>query len=303
MDAPVVEPIVQEPSAAPAAADPFSLDEARLASLSPEQRAALDPVFDEWKTKAKQEIEKTGKTYEEKYRPHEEKSRALDELVRDQRFVSWWRNIQSAATQQNPQGQQAINQSQPQDFATPEEWQQAIIDGSNGDHRKMQDIQKRAWTVMATPIIQEVRAGQAELRTTMEMRDLFERHSDAKELDLIGRNATDPNDRSESLLESCLNWAQDNRRPLEEGYARARRWADSMRVGAKQEAMGMVDEKKRSVTSGPSTNKAGSQVIEVADSDELMQRNMEYIANGQTPPKFVIRPPVPNNRDRWAQKT
>lgn len=301
-DVPAAQPAPQEPSSAPA--DPFSLDEGKLAALTPEQRAAVEPVFTEWKTKAKQEIEKTGKTYQEKYRPAEEKARALDELVRDQRFVSWWQNIQKAATQNNPQSKGAIDGSKPQDFATAEEWQSAVIDASNGDHTKLQALQARAYTVMATPVIQEIRAGQAELRTTLEMRDLFEKHRDAAELDAIGRNQTDPNDGSESLLENCLNWAQANNRPLEEGYQRAKKWADAMRVGAKQEAMGMVNEKKQAVTSGPSTSKGGAaQVVEVADSDELMQKNMEYVISGQTPPKFVIRPQAPQNRDRWAQKT
>lgn len=302
MEVPVVDLPVVDP-AAPVENDPFALDEAKLVSLSPEQRAGLDPIFTEWKNKAKAEIEKSGKTYEEKYRPAEEKAKALDELVKDQRFVSWWQNLQQTATQTNPQGGNAIAGSKPQDFASPEEWQQAVIDASNGDHTKMQALQARIYTIMATPVIQRIEAGQAELRTTLEMRDLFERHADAKELDQVGRNLADANDKSESLLESCLSWAQDNNRPLEEGYARARRWADAMKVGAKQEAMGLVSGKKQSVTSGPSTNKQTVPVVEVADSDELMQKHMDYVAAGQTPPRFVIRPPAPVSRDRWTQKT
>ena len=178
-----------------------------------------------------------------------------------------------------------------------------MIDASNGDHTAMQTLQARIYTMMATPVIQRIEAGQQELRTTLEMRDLFERHADIKELDAIGRNPNNPKDVSESLLENCLKWAQDNNFPLEEGYNRARKWVDAMRVGAKQEAMGMVNEKKQSVTSGPSTNKAGAAVIEVADSDELMQRQMEATLSGGPVPRFVIRPPAPNNRDRWTQKT
>lgn len=303
MEIPVAEVPVIDAPAVPAPSDPFSFDETKFASFSPEQRASLTPVFEEWKGRAKAEIEKAGKTYEEKYKPAEEKARALDELVKDQRFVSWWQDLQTTAAKTNPDGASAIKGSTPQDFASPSEWQAAVIDASNGDHTKMQALQARIYTMMATPVIQRIEAGQAELRTTIEMRDLFERHADAKELDAIGRNPADPKDQSESLLESCLSWAQENGRSLEEGYARARRWVDAMRVGAKQEAMGMVDDKKKAVTSGPSTNKPGATIVEVADSDELMQKNMEYIASGQTPPKFVIRPPAQNNRDRWAQKT
>jgi hypothetical protein len=174
MDTPVQEAPVESPVAeAPVSNDPFALDEVKLASLSPEQRAALDPVFEEWKTKAKSEIEKTGKSYEEKYKPSEEKARALDELVKDQRFVSWWNSLQNTATQNNPQGATAIAGSKPQDFATPAEWQAAVIDASNGDHTKMQELQARIYTMMASPVIQRIEAGQAELRTTLEMRDLL----------------------------------------------------------------------------------------------------------------------------------
>lgn len=291
--APVVEPVVQ---------DPFNLDETKFASLTPEQRAALDPVLDEWKGRAKGEIEKTGKTYEEKYKPLEEKAQALDSLVKDPRFVQWWHNIQQAASQSIPGSGLAVNQSKPQDFASPQEWQQAVLDASNGDSTALQAIQQKMFAAMATPVVQQLRQGQEELRTTLEMRDLFERHPDAKELDAIGRNTADPKDKSLSLLEMALNWATDNRKSLEEGYALAKKWSDSLRVGAKQEAMGMVQEKKQSVTSGPSTNQgSGSGVVEVENADELMQKNMEYLAAGQKPPRFVIRPK--EKEARWAQKT
>jgi hypothetical protein len=303
MDAPVAEEPIVAPAPEAGSADPFALDEAKFASLSPEQRAALDPVLDEWKTRAKSEIEKTGKTYEEKYKPLEEKAQALDHLVKDQRFVAWWQNLQQAAVNQNPAAQQAVSQAKPQDFASPQEWQQAILDASAGDSAGLTKIQARMFAAMATPVVQQLRQGQEELRTTLEMRDLFERHADAKELDLIGRNPSDANDKSISLLEMALNWSSDNGKTLEDGYAMAKKWADSLRVGAKQEAMGMVQEKKTSTTSGPSTNQGGTAVVEVADSDELMQKNMEYLAAGQKPPRFVIRPPGAPKESHWAQRT
>lgn len=305
MDTPIAEPVVETPAPAatsPAPADPFSLDEARLASLSPEQRAALDPVFDEWKTKAKSEMEKSTKTYEEKYKPHVEKSEALDQLVRDPRFQNWWRSVQQAATQQNPAGATAAQTAKPQDFASENEWQEAWGNAHAGDYTKFKEIQARMFAAMATPVVQQLRQGQEELKTTLEMKDLFERFPDAKELDAIGRNPTDPNDRNESLLEMCLNWADQNGKSLQEGYQRAKSWADSLRVGAQKQAMGLVQEKKQSVTSGPSTNQSGNSVVEVADADELMSKNMEYLASGQKPPKFVIRPPVARKESQWAQR-
>lgn len=286
---------VQEP-------DPFALDESKFISLTPEQRASLDPVLQEWKTKAKAEIDSRTKSYEEKYKPHMEKAQALDELVKDPRFQGWWTNIQKQAIQANPGGAQATAQAKPQDFATEQEWQEAWQNAYQGDYQKFRDIQARMFSIMATPVVQKLQEGQAELKTTLEMKDLFERHPDAKELDSIGRNATDPNDKSESLLESCLNWAEENGRPLEEGYMRAKKWADSLKVGAQQQAMGLVQEKKQSVTSGPTTQKAGPQIVEVADADELMAKNMEYLASGQTPPKFVIRGQGNQSGTRWAQR-
>lgn len=301
---PVVQP-EQAPSA-PAGNDPFSVDESKFASFSPEQRAALNPVFDEWKTRAKGEIEKTGKSYEEKYRPTQEKAQALDALVKDQRFVQWWHGLQQAAGQQNPQNQGMIQATQPQDIASAEEWQSAIAEAYAGDPTKMKQIQARMFSVMATPVIQQLRDGQAELKTTMEMKNLFESHPDAKNLDKIGYNANDLD--SPSLLETALNLADQKGRSLEWGYQLAKKWADGMSLQAKQEAMGMVQAKKDSVTSGPSTARTSTTaVVEVADVDELMQKTQEFALDnpGKPVPKFVIRPQgqASATNQRWAQRT
>lgn len=306
MDAPVADPSAAPGpdvpvAAAPDQSDPFNLDESKLISLSPEQRAALDPVFQEWKTKAKAELEKSGKTYEEKYKPHLEKSQALDQLVQDPRFQQWWHGVTQAAVAQNPAGAPAASQAKPQDFASPQEWQEAWANAYAGDYAKFQEIQARMFSAMATPVVQQLRQGQEELKATLEMKDLFERHTDARDLDAIGRNPKDPTDKGLSLLEMCLNWADEHGRPLEEGYQKARQWADSLKVGAQQQAMGLVQDKKASVTSGPSTNTGGNAVVEVADTDELMAKNMDYLASGQKPPRFVIKKPAADN-SRWAQR-
>lgn len=159
---------------------------------------------------------------------------------------------------------------------------------------------------MATPVVQQLRQGQEELKTTLEMKDLFERHADAKELDAVGRNSKDPDDKSLSLLEMALNWSSENNKPLEEGYQLARKWADQMKMGAQQQAMGLVQEKKAGITSGPSTtSRSGPIVVEVNDAEELMQKSMEYGLDhpGQPLPKFVIRSQSREGRDRWSQKT
>lgn len=302
MDAPVIDaPMVDTPAQVEpsAPADPFALDEARVASLSPEQRAAIEPVIEEWRGKAKAELEKTGKTYEEKYKLHLEKSQTLDELVKDPRFKTWWTSTQQQVSAVNP----AAAATRPADFASEQEWQTAWANAYAGDYTKFKEIQARMFAMMASPVVQQLREGQQELKATLEMKDLFERHADAKDLDLIGRNPADPNDKSESLLEMCLNWADQNGKTLEEGYAKARSWSNALKAGAQQQAMGLVQGKKQSITSGPSTNKETSPVIEVADADELMARNMDYLASGQKPPKFVIRKQeAPTSANRWSQR-
>jgi hypothetical protein len=68
--------------------------------------------------------------------------------------------------------------------------------------------------------------------------------------------------------------------------------------------MGLVQGKKESVTSGPSTNLPGAAVVEVADAEELMEKNMEYLASGQKPPRFVIRKQeLAASGNRWSNRT
>src|SRR5712691_8898360 len=96
VEAPVEETPVPAPASA-APADPFALDETKLISLSPEQRAAVEPIIQEWKSKAQGEIDKNSKTYEEKYKPELEKAKALDSLVKEPQFVQWWQTMQRNA--------------------------------------------------------------------------------------------------------------------------------------------------------------------------------------------------------------
>lgn len=301
------KPVVESPSlpvesVSPATQDPYAMDEAKFSSLTPEQRASIDPVLSAWKERAKQEVEKTRKSYEEKYKPDLEKAQALTQLVQRPEFQQWWVSQQQAAMRQNPQGQSAIAQTQPQDIASAEEWQSAISEAYAGDPTKMKTLQARMFSVMATPVVQQLKQGQEELRTTMEMRNLFEAHPDAKALDKIGYDANDQD--TPSLLETALNLADEKGKSLEWGYQLAKKWSDSMSVQAKQEAMGLVQSKKESVTSGPSTNKGTVSVVEVADAEELMTRSMEASLAGGPMPKFVIRPPTAAQRDqRWAQRT
>ena len=65
----------------------------------------------------------------------------------------------------------------------------------------------------------------------------------------------------------------------------------------------MVQEKKQSVTSGPSTNKGGVSVIEVEDLDDLMKRSSQYLLDhpGQALPKYVIKDQS-GKQPQWAQR-
>lgn len=278
----------QQVAPVPTEQDPFSLDENSLASLSPEQRAGLDPIIDTWRKRATEEITKRESSASEKYRPMEEKAQALDKLTNYAPFVQWWQAQQRTAATGAPQPQQtAIEQTKPQDFATQQEWQEAIWEASQGDASKLQSIQTRMMSAWATPVVQQLTQRQQVIETQLEVKDLFERHPDARELDSIG---LDPKTKEgTSLLEMALDWAERNRKPLEEGYNLAKRWADNMKVGAQQQAMGLVTQKRQEVTAGPSTATNNGTVIEVENAEELLKRSLEAQMNGQKDVRFTIR--------------
>lgn len=268
--------------------DPFALDENSLVSLSPEQRASLDPILEGWKKRATEEISKKETEITGKYKPLEEKAAALDKLTQYQPFVQWWQtNAQQASAGASAAQRQSIAQTKPQDIATPQEWQEAVYEASNGDGTKLTTLQNRMMATWATPLVRDLTERQQRLDTQFEIRDLFESHPDAKELDAIG---LDPKTREgTSLLETALDWAERNRKPLEAGYQLARSWADSLRVGAQQQAMGLVNDKKQTVTAGPSTSTANQTVVEVASADELIKRSLEAQLSGQKDVRFVIK--------------
>lgn len=281
-DAPAVQPEV-----APTGSDPFALDENSLVSLSPEQRASVEPIIQSWKTKAQDEITKRESAAAEKYKPMEERAAALDKLTKYQPFVQWWNDQQKSGQQQNPGQAGAISQTKPENFASQAEWAEAVLEASNGDGSKLQNIQARMMAAWATPLVKQITEKQQVLETQMNLKDLFESHPDAKELDQIG---IDPRTKEGvSLLEQGLDWAERNRRPLEDGYQLARRWADQMRVGAQQQAMGLVNSKRAEMTAGPGTAAAGANVITVENADELLKRSLDAQLSGNKDVRFVIR--------------
>lgn len=278
---------IQQVDTQPVVEDPFALDETALISLSPEQRAGLDPIIDSWKKRANEEIGKRESSVSEKYKPLEEKASALDKLTSYGPFQQWWNEQQKAGQQANPQAAGAIANTKPQDVASATEWQEAIWEASQGNPQKITELQNRMTASWAAPYIQQVSQENKNIRLEMEMKDLFERHSDAKELDMIG---LDPKTmQGVSLLENAIAWAERSNLPLEKGYELAKKWFDNMKMGAQQQAMGMVQDKKKDITAGPSTSTGGKNIIEVANQDELLAKSMAATIAGDTNARFVIR--------------
>jgi hypothetical protein len=264
-------------------ADPFALDEAAFASLSPEQRAAVEPIITTWKERANEEISKRETSYTEKYKPYEEKAQALEKLTSYAPFQKWWQEQQMQAQRQNP------GNGQPAEFGQVKndpEWQAAILDASTGDPTKLQALQSKFMNDYFTPIAQRLAATQLEIKKELEFKDLLDAYPDMKELDAIG---LDPKTKEGvSLLQMGLEWAENNGKSMADGYQLARRWADQMQAGAKDQAMGMVKGKKDGIITGPSSQSSNTNVIAVRDADELIRRSMEAQMDGRKDLRFVI---------------
>ena len=86
-------------STADASADPFAVDESQFVSLTPEQRAALDPVLNKWKETAKSYAQKEREAEGKKYTDHVKKAAALEKLVADPRFVKWYQETNNPSNQ------------------------------------------------------------------------------------------------------------------------------------------------------------------------------------------------------------
>lgn len=248
-------------------ADPFAVDESQFVSLTPEQRAALDPVLSKWKetakTYAKTERESEGKKYSE----HVKKAQALDRLVSDQKFVKWYNETN------NPQ-----NQVAPKSVASAEEWASAYQALSNGDPMPLEQLQSKLVMSVGGPQLQRTQQAMQMLQKENEMNKLFVSHPDAKDLDQIGR---EDNPDGQSLLELCLEVGEKRGLSFQQSYEMASRVAKSMENKGKRAAMGMVQEKKGSTTEKPSVNTRDEGVQYVDTMEEAMNKNIEAAMDGR----------------------
>lgn len=254
--------------------DPFSVDESQFVSLSPEQRAALDPVLNKWKESAKSYAQKERESEGKKYKDHVTKAQALEKLVADPRFVKWYQETN------NPQQPTAT----PQSVASAEEWAQAYQSLSAGDPMPLEKLQTKLVMSVGGPQLQAQQHQMNMLRQENAMNKLFSSHSDAKDLDLIGRE-DDPN--APSLLQLAAQSVMDRQGGTwEQAYTLAKQVALSMENKGKRAAMGIVTEKKNSTTEKPSVNTREEGVQYVDTMDEAMSKNIEAQMDGR---KIVYR--------------
>ena len=259
-----------------------------FSGIPAEHRPIVQPHIEAFKKKMADEISRRDSEIEQ-YRSYGDKATALDKLTKYAPFVQWWNQEQArargAATTQVQQN--AIDNTKPADVATQGEWQEAILNASSGDGTKLQELQSRMMERFAAPYVQQLQSSQKTLDAKIQLRDLFDHHPDAKDLDSIG---IDPKTKEGvSLLEMGLDWAERNNRTYEEGYFMSKRWADSLRVMEQQKAMGIVTDKKQSVTSGPSTTSSNSSVFQVDNIDDLMRRHMDAQLSGNKDAQFVLK--------------
>jgi hypothetical protein len=269
-DAAPTDVSTETPTTAPAAseADPFAVDESQFVSLSPEQRAALDPVLNKWKESAKSYAQKERESEGKKYTSHIKKAEALEKLVADPRFVKWYNETN------NPQKTDA-----PKSVASADEWAQAYQALSAGDPAPLEALQTKLVMSVGGPQLQATQQQMNMLRMENEMTKLFANHPDAKDLDQIGREE-DPN--APSLLQLAAQSVMDKQGGTwEQAYALAASVAKAMENKGKRAAMGMVSEKKGSVTERPSTNSREEGVQYVNTIEEAMTANIEAAMDGR----------------------
>lgn len=240
----------------------FDVDEATLASIPPEVRqSVVDPLITKITTQVKDRFSKV----KEEATPFRTKAEALDKLIADPRFQKWY------VDQQNPVAKPATENGKPAPLISPEEWDQAYQKAAQGDLSALNSLQEKQLDLYVkqkyAPIIEHTQSKMKELEMTMELNDLFSNHEDAKELDSIRVNPSDP--KSPSLLEMCLHYISDKGgRPFEESYQAAKKMADQMRAQAKNAAMGLVADKKAATIEQPTRSTGPEENIQYVNTPQ-----------------------------------
>lgn len=241
--------------------DPFSMDEATLAALSPEGRTAVEPILQTWKKSAMETLTKERTSSGEL----SEKAKALDTLVKDPKFVKWYQD------QMNPQPQRAPVDNTPKEpLIRPEDWADALQKMAGGDSSKWEQLNEKLIKSKVEPSYATLDKQTKDLNLKIELNDLFTKHPDAKDLDTAG------------VLEPFLYYYTDLRgRPMEEAYQAANKSWNAAMAKAKNAALGMVNGKKESITETAPTSSGAEQVIEVNSPDEMLRRQIEATMKGQ----------------------
>jgi hypothetical protein len=258
--------------------DPFAVDESQFVSLTPEQRASLDPVLSKWKETAQARIKESIEKEKKQYEPHLQRSQALEKLVKDPRFVKWYHETN------NPTD--AKVQTTPRTVASAAEWAEALQALAQGDSEAYEKLQAKLVMSVGGPQLQKTQNEMNLLKRENEMVKLFSSHPDAKDLDQIGRE-NDP--QAPSLFELCASVVIDrNGGTWEQAYQMAKTVAQSMENKGKRAAMGLVSEKKGSVTEKSTSPSKEGGVVFVDTMEEAMSRNIEA-AIDKTGIKYQVR--------------
>jgi hypothetical protein len=265
--APTEEEVKVPPDSGKGEEDPFALDESQFVSLAPEQRAALDPVLNGWKEKAKTYTKSQVESETKKYSEHVKRAQALESLTKDPEFVKWYQERIKPKTQS------------PQAVASPQEWAEAVNLMATGDPSSFMALQQKQFQTWAQPTVMGVQQQMQLLQAENEMTKLFSNHPDAKDLDQIGREADPTNP---SLLELALYSVKDRQGgTMEQAYEVAKKVALAMENKGKRTAMGMVDDKKKSITEKGTSTSKDEGVIYVDTMAEAMEKNIEAAIEGR----------------------
>jgi hypothetical protein len=266
--------------------DPFQLDEAVLATLSPEQRQTIEPMIAQWKTKAQETIKGETDKVTKKYQGYDEavkKAQAFDTLRGDQRFQQWYQQLSQGNPQQQQQAQTNILQAV---GSSNEEYALAVQEAAGGDPTRMNHLNMKIQQAWAQPLVSRIADQYNRLQTQMDVDGLFKRHPDAEKFNSI----IEPKS-GLSLLEAAAQLIVDGKRgSWEDAYDFARKMYESARSESQQEALGMIQSKKDSVTEGASKQTKDSMTtIEVDSPERALKELVRAGMAGRTNVNYVSK--------------